>query len=316
MKARVGAMQFSVDGLTSDLSSFQDSQQAATGEILSLLRGGQKAKDNEVKQVSLEESGPQARLSMLHRKRREGKLSCSDEEFAVLANLAGKTSSKVGSSPPTPPVVPMGLGFSSQGFASYFEDYPTTSDDSGTFSSVRMDALRAKAANKATMTKAFASEKAFHEFCVSRGFLHRDNENFAFFSTLIFQTRELVLRDSTWETSKAYLTRLWTVQANEGRPWIELVGCTSAKRYVDAILPEFRTFIDSTKFSLLQERVDKVTKKNKSPKDKKKHLPGEEKKSKENDFYCEWHNAWFPKAAHEGKCAKKGKQRPGDRNGP
>ena len=231
--------------------------------------------------------------------------------------MVGQTSPQ--GTPPPPPnslVVGSGSRFSSQGFGSGFEDFPTSTD--GYFSPSLLAEQRAKATNKTTMTKAFASESAFHEYVVSKGFLDRDHVNFPFFSTLIFQTRELVLRDSTWATSKAYLTRLWTVQANEGLPWLTLVGRTSAKRYVDSILDEFKGYINSVKFSLLNEKFEKAykTKTKGKGKDKGPKFPGSAKQTKENDFFCEHHNSWFPEATHKNKCRKVGQARPGARNGP
>jgi hypothetical protein len=320
VKARMSEMQFSVEGLSTDMSSFQLSQEAATGKILALLQsqgsGGLREQD---KQFSSQVSAPPSRLEELRRLRRDGKLQVTEGEFEALCNSLGKTSAKVSIPllPRNPLVVGSGAGFSSQGFGSSFEDFPTTTDGTA-FSSVRMDEQRARVANKTTMTKAFASESAFHEYCVSRGFLDRAHASFPFFSTLVFQTRELVLRDNTWATSKAYLTRLWTVQANEGRSWLELVGKTSAKRYVESILPEFSSYIDSVKFTLLREEFDKASKKKLKDKnkDKKGKYPGSAKKTKEHDFFCEFHNSWFAEAEHKDKCRKQGKARPGDRNGP
>ena len=244
----------------------------------------------------------------------DGKVQAGQLEFNAFCELMGKTSAKVSPSPPPNSlVVGSGSGFSSQGFGSGFEDFPTTTD--GHFSPSLLAEQRAKATNKTTMTKAFASESAFHEYVVSKGFLDRDHVNFPFFSTLIFQTRELVLRDGTWATSKAYLTRLWTVQANEGIPWLTLVGRTSAKRYVDSILDEFKGYINSVKFSLLNEKFEKAYK-TKKGKDKGTKFPGSAKQTKENDFFCEHHNSWFPEATHKNKCRKVGQARPGDRNGP
>ena len=153
MKARVGAMQFSVDGLTSDLSSFQDSQEAATGEILALLRGGQNAKDNQVagpqQGVRSEDKKQLSRLEELERNRRDGKLQCSDDEFEILRRALGKTSSKVKPFPPSSSFLSSGL--SSKGFSSFgLDDFPTNTEGDG-YSSFRMDEIRAMRANKSKL---------------------------------------------------------------------------------------------------------------------------------------------------------------------
>lgn len=249
--------------------------------------------------------GETDRAERLRRNRRDGKLVCSEEEFEILLGNVGKTSAKVLPSPP--------LSISSKGFGAYFEDYPTTSED-GAYSSALMDEQRAMRANKSRMTKVFASEAAFHEHLVTRGHLHRSSPHYVFFSTLLYQTRELVLRDGSWATAKAYLTRLWTTQANEGREWLDLVGETSAKRYVDGILPEFANHIEAVKYNILREELKS---KRKSPKDPQKDkFSGSAKQTKDNDFFCEFHNSWYPSATHKDQCRKTGKQRPGARNGP
>ena len=309
------SVRFNMEGLATDLSTLGNNQERATNEILSLLKGqGSEGLREQDKQVESQEDKQTARQNEFRRMMQDGKVQAGQLEFNAFCELMGKTSAKVSPSPPPNSlVVGSGSGFSSQGFGSGFEDFPTTTD--GHFSPSLLAEQRAKATNKTTMTKAFASESAFHEYVVSKGFLDRDHVNFPFFSTLIFQTRELVLRDGTWATSKAYLTRLWTVQANEGLPWLTLVGRTSAKRYVDSILDEFKGYINSVKFSLLNEKFEKAYK-TKKGKDKGTKFPGSAKQTKENDFFCEHHNSWFPEATHKNKCRKVGQARPGDRNGP
>jgi hypothetical protein len=291
------------------MSVFQEIQKTSNQELLALIKQAtgpqQGVRSEDKKQLS--------RLEELERNRRDGKLQCSDEEFEILKRALGKTSSKVKPFPPSSSFLSSGL--SSKGFSSFgLDDFPTNTEDDG-YSSFRMDEIRAMRANKSKLLKAFETEESFFEFFAEKGFLMREHEHFEFFSTLLFQTRELRMRDKSWDTSKAYLTRLWTTHANEGRPWLELVGKTSSKRYLDSILPEFASHIDSVRYNKLRDKLESATKPKKL---KDRSPPGKAKKSEKFNFYCDWHNSWFPEAAHTGvnACKKVGKQRPGPPVGP
>lgn len=306
-------LDFALEGFQADLAGFQQDQKASNGELLDLLKQSAGPQQNaQIKNVQ-RPSRQQRDLEELQRNRADGKLQCSDEQFDILCHAMGKTSAKVQPHPPLPLFLSSGL--SSKGFSSFgLDDFPTNAVSDG-YSSIRMDEIRAMRANKAKLLKAFETEESFFEFFAEKGFLKREHEHFVFFSTLLFQTRELRMRDKSWDTSKAYLTRLWTTQANEGRPWLELVGKTSSKRYLHSILPEFATHIDSVRYNQLRDKLESATKPKKS---KDRSPPGKAKKSEKFNFYCDWHNSWFPEAAHTGSnaCKKVGKQRPGPPVGP
>jgi hypothetical protein len=304
LERRLDKFSFDFESLSEDTAVRQTVLQEQQDKILNLLMA--QGKSESAAPLPRQGGGGESdRAERLRRNRRDGKLVCSEEEFEILLGNVGKTSAKVLPSPP--------LSISSKGFGAYFEDYPTTSED-GAYSSALMDEQRAMRANKSRMIKVFASEAAFHEHLVTRGHLHRSSPHYLFFSTLLYQTRELSLRDGSWATSKAYLTRLWTTQANEGREWLELVGETSAKRYADGILPEFKNHIEAVKYNILREELKA---KKKTPKDPQKDkFSGSAKKTQDNDFFCEFHNSWYPSSTHKDKCRKTGKQRPGARNGP
>jgi len=304
LERRFDKFSFDFESLSEDTAIRQSVLQEQQEKILNLLTA--QSKSESAAPLPRQGGGGESdRAERLRRSRRDGKLVCSEEEFDILLGSVGKTSAKV--------LPPPRLSISSKGFGSYYEDFPTTTEDGG-YSSALMDEQRAMRANKSRMTKVFASEAAFHEHLVTRGHLQRSSPHYLFFSTLLFQTRELSLRDGSWATSKAYLTRLWTTQANEGREWLELVGETSAKRYADGILPEFANHIEAVKYNILREELKS---KRKNPKDpQKEKFSGSAKQTKDNDFFCEYHNSWYPSATHKDQCRKTGKQRPGARNGP
>ena len=311
---RMENIHFNVAGIQQDFRNNQGSQQQFQDKMLAYFEGagppaGQPAKLS----AGAKGPAPTSRLDNLQRNRDEGKQLITDEEFDIVRRVLGQTGAQVRA---PSPLLPLCTGLSSKGFGSFDTDFPTSSGSNDVFSSVRMDQIRAMQTNKSKLVKVFSTEVSFFEHFAEKGFLHRDHEHFLFFSTLLFQTRELVMRDGSWATSKAYLIKLWTTQANDGRPWLKLLNSTSSKRYIDTILPEFKGHIEYVRFDLLREEL-KSAKTPKAPRDHK-NPPGKAKETGKFDYFCEWHNSWFPKASHTGtnECKKTGKQRLGSRNGP